>query len=289
MANFRTHITASTLLGVGYGAVGYTYGVPLSSCLVAGGLCSVAGMLPDLDSDSGVPVRELLALVSAVVPTLMIPRFQQMGLNPEQMVLAAAIIYLLVRFGVGGIFKRYTVHRGMWHSLPAAATAGLIAFLLTEGTDLPVRLFKSAAVLIGFVSHLCLDEFWSVQVRRGRLRIKRTLGTALKLWTTRSLWANVSVYGKLAVLVAVVIGDHALMEQIRVQYPELRDSPQQWLRQAAEDEPPWLGIERQARPWLDPPLRGPMETDVPRPNGEWTGNPSDERTRTAQTRRTSGR
>jgi membrane-bound metal-dependent hydrolase YbcI (DUF457 family) len=261
MASFRTHITASALLGVGYGAAGHVYGVPLSSCLVAGGLCSVAGMLPDLDSDSGVPVRELLALVSALVPTLMIPRFQQMGLGPEPMVLAAGIVYLLVRFGVGGIFKRYTVHRGMWHSLPAAVTAGLLAFLLTDGTALPIRFFKSGAVLLGFVAHLCLDEFWSLEVRRGRVRIKRTLGTALKLWTRRSLWANISAYGKLAALVAVVIGDQALMEQIRVQYPQLQAAPLPWFPPAAGIESQEPSVESPTPPWIEQAVEG----ERPRP------------------------
>ena len=58
MADFKTHITTSTVLGVGYGATAYFgFDMPMSHCFVAGAMCSVAGMLPDLDSDSGVPVR----------------------------------------------------------------------------------------------------------------------------------------------------------------------------------------------------------------------------------------
>jgi hypothetical protein len=189
-------------------------------------------MLPDLDSDSGVPVREVTALTAALVPALMIPRFEQLGLDREHLVLTTAVVYLAVRFGLGGLFKGYTVHRGMWHSLPAAAIAGLVTFLLVSGTDMPIRLFKSGAVVLGFLSHLVLDELFSVQVRRGRLRIKHSLGTALKLWTTHSLWANVSTYGKLAALVALVFGDPYLMKQLGVQPTEIRDSAQQWWEQA---------------------------------------------------------
>ncbi len=214
MAGFRTHIALSTMLGSGYAAAGYAHQIPLSSCLVAGGLCSLAGMLPDLDSDSGVPVRELTAFTGALVPALMIPRFYQLGMNPEQFVLATAIVYSMVRFGFGGLFKDYTVHRGMWHSLPAAAIAGLVTFLLVSGDEQPVRLFKSGAVVLGFLSHLVLDELSSVQFRRGRLRITYSLGSSLKLWTTHSLWANISVYGKLAALLALVFGDPYLMEAL---------------------------------------------------------------------------
>ncbi|MEZ6089110.1 MAG: metal-dependent hydrolase [Pirellulaceae bacterium] len=131
MAGFKTHITGSTVVGVGYGYLGAThFGMPLESCLLAGGLCSVSGMLPDLDSDSGVPLRETTMFASAVVPMLLVDRLQDLGVRRELMVLAAAIVYLIMRFGVAEIFKRYTVHRGMWHSIPAAASVGLLAYLL---------------------------------------------------------------------------------------------------------------------------------------------------------------
>src|SRR5262245_1818197 len=124
MAGFQTHITTSSVLGVGYGVVGHFYlGLPPATCALAAGLCGLAGMLPDLDSDSGVPVRETMSFAAAIVPMLMIDRFVSMGWSHETIVLAGGAIYFLVRFGVGGLFKRYTVHRGMWHSIPANVTA----------------------------------------------------------------------------------------------------------------------------------------------------------------------
>ena len=84
MAGFKTHITTSTVLGIGYGAAGYLfYQMPVETCLLAGGMCSVSGMIPDLDSDSGVPVRETVSLVAAVTPMLMIDRFQHMNWSNE--------------------------------------------------------------------------------------------------------------------------------------------------------------------------------------------------------------
>lgn len=254
-------MTVSTLLGTGFAAAGYANQVPLSSCLVAGGLCSLSGMLPDLDSDSGVPVREVTALTAALVPALMIPRFDQLGMDREQFVLATAIVYLAVRFGLGGLFKGYTVHRGMWHSLPAAAIAGLVTFLLVSGDELPIRLLKSIAVVLGFLSHLVLDEMSSVQVRRGRLRLKHSLGTALKLWTRHSLWANVSTYGKLAALFALVFADPYLMKQLGVQPTEIRDSARQWWDQAVGRPPalfwprlPPIRSGEKNAPWDQPPV-----------------------------------
>lgn len=216
MAGFKTHVSVSTVLGIGYGAVGAgVLGYPLETCMLAGGLCGVAGMLPDLDSKSGVPVREIVALAAAVTPMMMVHRFQEMQMGPESIVLAGALIYIVIRFGVGEIFKLYTVHRGMWHSIPAAITCGLITLFVCSCEDYRLRVFKAAAVVLGFMSHLVLDELWSIQLQGGRVRLKSSFGTAIKFWG-KSLWGNVSTYAKLIAMIAVTLGDPILMHQLGV-------------------------------------------------------------------------
>lgn len=213
MADFKTHITTSSVLGVAYGAAAYfLFGVTPSTCIVAGGLCSISGMLPDLDSDSGVPVRETISVVAAAIPMLMMNRMQRMGWTEEMMACAAIVVYCVLRFGVAEIFKRYTVHRGMWHSIPACAIAGLLAFLVVSSEDFNMRIYKTMGVVLGFMSHLVLDEIWSFQVGIGGVRVKKSFGTAIKFFSD-SLWANVSTYGKLVFLVLLAMGDPALMER----------------------------------------------------------------------------
>jgi hypothetical protein len=103
------------------------------------------------------------------------------------------------------------------------------------------------------------------------LRVKHSLGTALKLWTTHSLWANVSTYGKLAALAALVFGDPYLMKQLGVPPTELRDSTRQWWDQAAERVPPALPWPRspqarsgdRAAPWDRPPPSGADTARMP--------------------------
>jgi len=232
MADFRTHITTSTVLGVGYGAAGYLAGLPADSCMLAGGMCSVAGMLPDLDSDSGIPFRESMAFAAAIIPMFMIDRFEHLRLSHESMILAAALIYITVRFGVAELFRRYTVHRGMWHSLPAALMAGLLAFVVCEQPQLEIRIFKSVAVLLGFLSHLVLDEIYSIQVRGG-VRLKKSFGSALKLWS-KSRWANISTYGKLVLLVAVAVMDPILMKHFDYQDAPIIQSAREHAETAQE-------------------------------------------------------
>ena len=79
--------------------------------MLAAGLCAVSGMLPDLDSDSGVPLRETSMFVAAIVPILTIERFKDLGFSHEAMALAAMLLYLGIRFVAIEFFKRYTVHR----------------------------------------------------------------------------------------------------------------------------------------------------------------------------------
>ncbi len=212
MAGFQTHITVSTITGIAYGVWGFQCGAPVETCVLAGGLCSVSGMLPDLDSDSGRPVQEMSAFAAAIVPMLMLERFENFGWPRETMVLAGAAIYAAIRFGVAEVFKRYTVHRGMWHSIPACLTCGLLAFLIVAGQDLAIRSYKAGAVSLGFLSHLVLDEIWSFQLRSGKLNVKRSFGTALKFFGN-STWANISVYAKLAVLALLAVGDPMLMNR----------------------------------------------------------------------------
>lgn len=207
MADFKTHITVSTACGIAYGGVAYAqFGVPAPSCVLAGALCSVSGMLPDLDSDSGVPLRESLSFASACVPMLLLERFRHLGWSPETIALAGAGVYVAVRFGLGWMLKKYTVHRGMFHSVPAALIAGAVAFLLCSNGSFQLRAYKACAVMLGFMSHLILDEIWSVKVSGGRIGLKSSSGTAVKFFSD-SMWANISTYGKLAILGVLVFND----------------------------------------------------------------------------------
>lgn len=211
MANFQTHLTFSTLMGVGYGASAcLLYEVPIPTCVLAGGLCSVSGMLPDVDSNAGKPLRESMAFAAAVVPMMMLDRFRQFGMSPESIVLAGAAIYLAIRFVIGSLLRNYTVHRGMFHSLPAAIIAGEFAFLVASG-DVQIRAYKAGGVLLGYLSHLILDELYSIEWHRGRLRLKQSFGSAVKLFGTK-WWPNISTLAKLVVLTFLVLKEPGWME-----------------------------------------------------------------------------
>jgi hypothetical protein len=192
-------------------------------------------MLPDLDSDSGIPLRETLAFAAAVTPMLMVDRLAHFGLSHESIALAGACIYIIIRFGIGEVLRRYTVHRGMWHSIPAAIIAGLVAWMVCSCENINMRLFKAGAVVLGYMIHLALDEWYSVYWRRGRLRLKNSFGSAMKLWSKDS-WANGSTYIKLVILVAVAVGDPMLMEKYGYHETNFQRVARKVVRQLLGDE-----------------------------------------------------
>ncbi|MEM1304406.1 MAG: metal-dependent hydrolase, partial [Planctomycetota bacterium] len=183
MADFKTHVTFSSVLGGGYAVAGSVAGLPLSTSLVAGGLCGVSGMLPDVDSDSGVPRREAMGFAAAIVPMLLLDRFDQLNFERDQIILIGACLYFLIRFQAAKLIGKFSVHRGMWHSIPAVMIFAGIAFLISGPPDnLAVRYFKALAVALGAMSHLVLDEIYSVDTRGVVPKFKKSFGTAIKLF-----------------------------------------------------------------------------------------------------------
>jgi hypothetical protein len=220
MADFYTHVTTSSVLGVGYAGAGMMSGLPMETAIVAGGLCGVSGMLPDLDSNSGIPIREATGFAAAIVPMLLADRFRSLHVEHDWIVLIAACMYFFIRFVGASLLGRFSVHRGMFHSVPAALIFAGIAFLICGPSDYHIRYFKAGAVFFGFMSHLFLDEIYSIEWKGGGWRVKKSFGTAIKLWG-KDGWANFSTYAKLAIVGVMVGGEPSVMQALEERYPRL--------------------------------------------------------------------
>jgi hypothetical protein len=201
MASFRGHIAFASVLGGVYGGVGsVVFGLDWGPVFLGAGLTALGGLMPDLDSDSGVPVRELFSLAAVMTPLLLVRRLHHAGLTPEQILALMAGVYVLVRYGGAALFKRITVHRGMFHSLPAMAIAGLLIYLGDHRADARIRLFLAGGVMLGYFSHLLLDEIYSVDlIGRKMIRLNKYAGTAVKFYSP-SWIATLTCYSLLASL-----------------------------------------------------------------------------------------
>jgi membrane-bound metal-dependent hydrolase YbcI (DUF457 family) len=144
------------------------------------GLTSIGGLLPDLDSDAGIAVRELFGAAAAIVPLLLLPRLMHGSLSHEEVICATVALYLFIRYVAGWLFRRFTVHRGMFHSIPALLIAGLVVYLGYKSPEWRTRAFLGGGVMLGFLSHLVLDELYSVDLRGLTVRLNKYAGSALK-------------------------------------------------------------------------------------------------------------
>lgn len=198
MAAFREHVTFSTVLGVGYAVGLKSIGFEGPHAILAGSLCGLAGMLPDLDSDSGKPVREMFGFLAAAAAVIFFHRLGPGDL--EFRMLLAGAMYLFIRFGFSYIFRQLTVHRGMCHSLPAAMIAGLSTFLVFGHMGHRGALAMAGGVTLGFLSHLLLDEIYAVDFKGLRPKLNQFAGSALKFTSkssaaTLTCWAMVLLLG----------------------------------------------------------------------------------------------
>lgn len=236
MPGFRAHIAGSSIIGASYGAAAWYVGdMPPMTCLMGAAFCSAAGMMPDLDNGSAIPLKESIGVTAAVVPLMLLPRFQQAALPLEAIILAGAAAYVAIRFGLAYLLKTYTVHRGMFHSLPSALIAGQVTFLAFGHSDPMRRYFIASCVIIGFLSHLVLDEIWAVKLGQFGPKVKKSFGTAMKFYGPTA-WSNMLTYLLVVALGAAAAGDAAWSEKLAV----VRQQMEQASRQIYTMPQPWV-------------------------------------------------
>lgn len=209
MAGFKMHVTVSSVCGAVTGvATVKLLGHPIETGFLVGCLTAAGGMLPDLDSDSGVPVREMSGLAAAVVPLLLYNRIRAAGLTHEGVLAALVLAYLVIRYGAANLLKHVSVHRGMFHSVPAMFIAGLLVYLGYHCSDAEqsTRYVLAVGVMIGFLSHLVLDEIYSVDFNGLRVSLKSSAGSAVKFFSP-SVLGTTACYGLLGGLFYLAYAD----------------------------------------------------------------------------------
>lgn len=186
MANYRTHVTGGILAAglVSFAAYRHQL-VPWPLLPITAAITVVGSLLPDLDSDSSHPQRIVFSLLALSLPPALIWRFE--ALRPERPLewVALLALALFIRWPVLWAFRKLTVHRGIFHSLPAVVIVSGAVYHLSasEGLPPPARVAFAVAAATGYATHLILDEIWSLaDWHGGRLAPRKSLGTALALW-----------------------------------------------------------------------------------------------------------
>lgn len=163
---------------------------------------TIGGLLPDMDSDSGVPFHVTFGSLSLVVGGLSF--FYARGVSSDMWTIVYSVLgAMTIMWGIiGSLFRRFTRHRGMAHSIPAAVLAGLLVFSISVrcGFDEWKAFLLGMAIVAGYISHLILDEIYAAVNFHGIPFIpNKAFGSALKFFS-RSRGVNVVVYAFLIFL-----------------------------------------------------------------------------------------
>ncbi|MDO5554363.1 MAG: metal-dependent hydrolase [Planctomycetia bacterium] len=208
MAGYRTHITCSSVAGAALGTWAHALcHETLSLSILSGCLCSLGGILPDIDSKNSTAFQRVMSLVSGFTALMLVSRLRDFPLTAEAVVIIGGLAFLLTWTFFGGAIKKLTRHRGMCHSIPMALIAAEIIFLLSSGSASD-RLFKGIAIFLGVMVHLILDEFYSVQVTGTKgPYIKKSFGTALKIIDFDNLKATIVFFVILGFLTEAALNE----------------------------------------------------------------------------------
>lgn len=194
MANFQTHLNVGILV-----SASATLGLHASGLIQDGqtfllfGLGVIGSLLPDIDSDGSKPVNALFSVLGAALAFAMtLPLVDRV--LPMELALIWCGVFICVRYGFFEIFARFTVHRGIWHSWLAVAVATLATTNIAHWMwrQSPEQAWIAGGMVgVGYLTHLCLDEFSSVDLFNSR--VKRSFGTALKPFCLGNAWSTLAM------------------------------------------------------------------------------------------------
>jgi hypothetical protein len=261
MADFATHL--------GWGAVGAglaasaTYAadiVPSSELLTLTMAGVVGSVLPDIDLEKTVPSRSLFTGLGLVMAFIVLFNFKA-SYSIVELWLIWLAVFCAIRYGAYNIFHRRTNHRGIFHSLLAGAffmtfTAVVLSYGI--GREPLVSWMAGLFVFFGYIIHLTLDEIYAVDITGAH--IKRSFGTALKLFDSRSIPATSAMFAALFVSFAMAPSPKEFISLMRP------DQVTQFFRERMFPQGRWFQMraaEMAAQHQPEPTGATPTETAAP--------------------------
>lgn len=202
MANFTTHIAVGTVVSGALATLTLAADVVAPENLIAVTMAGVLGsILPDIDLKDSRPSKAMFSGLGIFFSFAVLFTFATKFSIAELWILWLGTL-VLFRYGMHTAFHNLSVHRGIWHSILAAvfcAGATAVVFYYVLGRHEGVAWLAAAFLFIGYLTHLILDEMYSVDVMD--TRIKASFGTALKIFDRRYPYASL---GMLAAAIAIL-------------------------------------------------------------------------------------
>jgi len=204
MANFNTHfIVASSASAIASGIMLSMEVIEPNQAIMAFVIGTFGGLLPDIDSDNSKSISIAFTIISFLITILLI-FFKSSTYSVIEMIIVGGMVFYTIRFGLIGVFRKVSKHRGMFHSVPVALIWGVGTAILMHlffGLDELVSWVYGIMMSFGYIIHLLLDEIYSVDLANRRL--KKSSGTAFKFYklkTNTDKIQNILIYAFLIFL-----------------------------------------------------------------------------------------
>lgn len=201
MANFKTHLSvatgASAILSITTHLNGLIALFDIPWFIFLG---SIGGLLPDIDSSNSHPLRLLFTSLSTLTAVLTILAYKDQYML-QHIFIFAGIAFIIVRYPILALFKKLTVHRGIFHSLFAVTFFTLLTVYINYvffQTSIKFAWISGIFIGFGFIVHLLLDEVYSVDLSNARL--KKSFGTAFKIMSLKYPLASLMMFMACATL-----------------------------------------------------------------------------------------
>jgi|GEM_PF-364067 len=211
MAMFREHVAVGAIISMAVVVGVYFYALLTDPLLLLFlfGVTVIGSFLPDVDSDSGMPFYLVYGTASLAATGVVLLYTLSSPYAEDWRYLVGIPAGALFAFWVilGGVFKKCTHHRGIFHSLPALAIAGVGTLLIARHYELSemASMIFGGAMAVGYLCHLVLDEIHAGITLDGiPFNPKSSFGSALKLFSDSS-FVNAATYLLLAVLVFLAL------------------------------------------------------------------------------------
>ena len=194
MANFPTHAAVGVVTSGMLATLTMAADIVPARDLVTLALAGTFGaVLPDIDLESSRASRAVFAGLGVFLAfASLFNVFWKYSVAEMWIVWVGT--YLTVRYLAHNIFHKYARHRGVFHSLTAGVFFGCgtsaLYFHLFRA-DPTLAWLAGAFVLFGYVVHLTLDEIFSVDFFGNR--VKRSFGTALKIYDSNSIRGSLTM------------------------------------------------------------------------------------------------
>jgi hypothetical protein len=269
MANFTTHLAVGTLVTGALATVTIAADVVAPENLIAVTMAGMLGaVLPDIDLKDSRPSKAMFSGL-AIFFSFVVLFHAVETLSILEMFFVWIGTLAFVRYGAKAIFHAFSYHRGIWHSILAAAfcsvVTAIVYYYLLRRPD-GVAWLAAGFMFVGFMTHLVLDEIYSVDVMD--VRVKQSFGTAVKLIDAKHWGHTAAMVASLALVCVLAPPTRTFTEGVTSK--QMWASLQKKLMPADRERLfgiDWPGLAQKARAWRNADGAGAVVTPPPVPAG----------------------